>query len=288
MQYLRSRFQQFKKKLTIIDYLFIVGFIVAIGGFIIFFRRESVLITIRLKVTDLSPFFIKDQPPDEYAYAFQKGDAEYNELGQITATILDVSAYKTVPEKQVTYVTVKAKTVYDPRKKQYSLKGKPISFGQTFLFTFARVKFEGMVVDFPSFQNTATPTATLVQAQIRTESREFSDTWGVPDFIANAVHEGDEVKDSKGNVLAKITSVTVVPARRTIITAAGSPIIIFDPQLKDVFLSLNLTTKIINDKIYMFDYMPVSVGSQIPLNLPTIAISPVITHIVQTNADATQ
>ena len=145
-----------------------------------------------------------------------------------------------------------------------------------------------MVVDFPSFQNTATPTATLVQAQIRTESREFSDTWGVPDFIANAVHEGDEVKDSKGNVLAKITSVTVVPARRTIITAAGSPIIIFDPQLKDVFLSLNLTTKIINDKIYMFDYMPVSVGSQIPLNLPTIAISPVITHIVQTNADATQ
>ena len=119
MQYLRSRFQQFKKKLTIIDYLFIVGFIVAIGGFIIFFRRESVLITIRLKVTDLSPFFIKDQPPDEYAYAFQKGDAEYNELGQITATILDVSAYKTVPEKQVTYVTVKAKTVYDPRKKQY-------------------------------------------------------------------------------------------------------------------------------------------------------------------------
>jgi len=76
MQYLRSRFQQFKKKLTIIDYLFIVGFIVAIGGFIIFFRRESVLITIRLKVTDLSPFFIKDQPPDEYAYAFQKGESE--------------------------------------------------------------------------------------------------------------------------------------------------------------------------------------------------------------------
>jgi hypothetical protein len=266
-------------KLTPVDYVLIIFFVFLFAFVSIFLRRENSYITLRVKVTDQSPFFIKNQPPDEYAYAFLKGDTERNELGQVTSELLDVQTYRNTPAKLVVYVNIRTKAVYNPQKKQYSLKGIPVSFGQTFLFNFSNVKFEGMIVEYPGFQQDKRVAIATVSAQLRNDNRYFSDTYGVPDFIANAIKVGDRVMNSNGEQMAKVLAVDVRPSERTVFTQSGDPRLIFDPKLKDVFLTVELKTYIVQGKIYMFDYQPVSIGEFLPLDLPHINIIPTIIGI---------
>ncbi len=281
MTLLQIYIRRIQKRLTAIDYILLFLFVITIGGFVIFFRREVKFVTLKLKVTDVTPVYLANQPPEEIIYAFKKGDTERNELGQIVSEITDVATYRVSPEKLSIYITVKTKAVYNPRKQQYTLKGKPVLLRESFMFHFTNVRFEGTIVDLPELREPSTKGVTIVEARLGINPTEFADRHGVPDYVASAVKVGNTVVDSQGQTLAEITQVQIVPAKRTVSTATGTPLVVNDPQLKDVFLTVKLTTHTYNGKTYMFEYLPVDVNVILPLNLPAITIMPVITRVAK-------
>ncbi|OGY16041.1 MAG: hypothetical protein A2785_02630 [Candidatus Chisholmbacteria bacterium RIFCSPHIGHO2_01_FULL_49_18] len=278
-----QRIKRSTKMLTTIDLIAIIGVLLFLLGFYIFFRRETRTITIRLKVTDENVLYADTQPRSEYAHSFQIGDVEKDELGRTIAEIVNVDMYDYDEKTKVVYLDVALKTLYNPRKQAYSLRGKKITFGETFTFDFNKVHANALVIDSPDLNREGDIKSgkIIVRAQFRQEFKEFSDVYGVPEYIANAIKPGEEVTDSNGRVLAKVISVEVFPATRTSETSSGQIIAAKDPVLKDVFCTIELTTREVNGDIYMFDYVPVKIGQKIPLNLQHLSVFPTIIEIIE-------
>ncbi len=270
-------------KITVFDWIFIGLAVVTVLGFYLFFKRDTVFITAKFKVTNDNVFFQADPLQSEFALGYMVGDSEKDELGRVNAQIVSIESYKTAPNNQVVYLDIRLKALYNPRTEQYSVKGKNIIFGESFDFSFRKSHILAMVVDFPGFRDSKEiqSTKTIVKTQIRDTSRSFSDTYGIPDYLANGIHPGDTVKDSKGNVLAKILDIQILPAQRMVVSSAGQPFIVNDPYLKDVYCTIELSTTKIQGKTYMFGYIPVIVGNVVPFNTDTISVWPTITQIVK-------
>jgi hypothetical protein len=279
MQKVKKKLKQVINKLTLLDFLVILIFLSGLLLFFFFFRRQEIFINARFKVTDEDALYARTNPSVQYAYSFTPGDIEKNELGQTIAEIISVDSYDLNPTTRVAIVDLKLKVVYNPLKKQYTLDGKPIVFGSSFNFAFSQVSFKGMVVDFPGLTQKEVVEKRIVMAQNRWDSQYFSDTSGVPEYIANAVKIGDEAKNINGTTLVKVLDVTIQPAKRTVVTAAGDTKVIQDPLRKDVFYKLEVTTKRIGDEVFMFDYQKFGIGEQIPLNLPQITTFPTIIEL---------
>lgn len=278
-----SKLKKLYTKITVFDWVFIGLALLAVLGFYLFFRRDVVTIAVTFKVANDNVFFPAEPPRDEYALGYMVGDSEKDELGRTEAQIVSIESYKTGPNGQVVYLTIKLKALYNPRTKQYSLKGKNIIFGEYFDFSFQKAHIRALVVDFPGFRDPSTikKTKTIVKTQIRDSSRSFSDTYGIPDYVANAISVGDTVKDSKGNVLAKILDMQVLPAKRMVVSNTGQPFMVNDPYLKDVYCTIELSTQEIGGYVYMFDYLVVAVGNYIPFHTSYYSVWPTITQIVE-------
>lgn len=278
---IRSLAQRVIKKMTIFDWVFIAFGLIAFISFYFFFRRDVVYTTARVKVTDEIALYAVSSPNVEFASSFHVGDTERDELGRVVSEITSIETYKIVPDKQVVYLDIKLKSVYNPRTKKHSVRGKDIIFGESFDFSFTKVRFKGIIVDFEGFndQDSEKSKKITLKAQLRNENRNYSDVYGVPEFIAKSVKPGDEVKDSKGNTLVKIVEVNILPAKRVVLNNAGA-YTIDDPYLKDVFYTMEISAKEINGKNYMFDYLPVFIGTVVPINTENSSLFPTITEIL--------
>ncbi len=267
-----------RSKLSLMDGILLGLVLTVLVVIIVFSKREVKFTTIRLKITDEEILYAAASPAVEYANSFIVGDSEKNELGQKTAEITRIEAYNTAPSKKVVILDISVKATYNPRKNQFSLKGKAINYGSSLSFNFEKVKVKGLVVDFPEFDG-AVPVKehkVVVKTQLRWENRAFSDVYGVPDYVARSVKVGDVVTDSQGKVLAKILEVKTQPAQRTLFSN-GNAVLVNDPLLKDVFYTIELSTKVINDRMYMYDFLPVQIDQAVPLNFAQISLFPVIT-----------
>ena len=119
----------------------------------------------------------------------------------------------------------------------------------------------------------------IVRAQLQDVQRAYSDTYGVPNYIAQAVTSGNVVTDSNGVVLAKVLNVEILPAKRTIVTSSNTSMTITDQELRDVFYTLEVNAFKYGDRYYLYDYIPITIGQQLPLNFPFINILPTVVDI---------
>jgi len=247
----------------------------------LFFRRETRSITVRLKITDENVLYAQNYPRNEYAHSFLVGDTEKDELGRVTAQIVSIESYKLSQNIQVVYLDIQLKATYNPRKNIYTIRGKNIVFGESILFNFSKVRFRGLVTDSPVIQNDSRikRKKVIVNTQLRYDNREFSDTYGVPEYLAYAVKKGDSIVNTKNDTLARVLEVNIVPAKRTTIDNFGAARIIEDPFLKDVYYTIELSSREINNTIYMFDFIPITIGQVMPLNFKNVDVWPTIIDI---------
>jgi hypothetical protein len=276
------------KKLTILDYIFAAFFVFLVLFILSFFRRSDKDITIRFRVTSPESLYETDiygpkSPTNDYAYAFQVGDAETNELGQIINQITAVDRYPISPTRQIIYLDMKVKTSYNAHNQQYTFKGKPVVFGQSYSFVLKNVKFDAIVVDFPGFEENlhVENKKVTVKAQLLYASRQFSEVYGVLPYLAEAVKKGDQMKTSQGNILVEVKDVSITPAKRTTISNTGQPIVISDPLLKDVTYTLEINAKKIGDKLYLFEDLPIELDQGVPLHLEKVSVYPTIIEVDQ-------
>ena len=110
-------------------------------------------------------------------------------------------------------------------------------------------------------------------------SQQGSTSYGVRDYIVDALHVGDEFKNSRGEVMAKIVDMTVENADFSFILPSGEVVVRKNPLWKTPTLILELTTSRVQGINYFMDVYEVRVGQTIPIFLPDITISPIITKL---------
>ena len=172
------------KKLTILDYVLVIFLLAAAGFVFLYLNRRVTHITARFKVTDNEPLYARlnpNLPNNEFMWSFLEGDVEKNELGIKTAEIVGVETYSVSIGVNIVYLDIKLRATYNPRKDLYTLKGRPVVFGQPFVFTFSNVNFEAQVVDYPGFREEVESfqTKTRVKTQVKWGNGNFPETQGI-------------------------------------------------------------------------------------------------------------
>ncbi len=271
-------------KLLVINTLVIVLFGILFLLLLQFLRTKSEWIIVTFKVTDDNPLYATRYPNYEFAKSFKTGDIEFNELGIKQAEIIKVDSYRNSPDNFVVYVDVKLKASYDKRMRVYKYKGKPLVFGETQTFIFPSVRFEGLVAfTSKSGENLNNKKFVRIQSQINYSRLFFSETDGVPPYIADQIEEGQIMTDSANNIIARIVKVEKNPADRMLPTNDGRLVVVKDPELIDVLLTIDLSVFELDGRLYYFDYKPLSIGTVIPIDLKNVYIWPTVTKIEEIN-----
>ncbi len=259
-----------QKTISFFDVL-VIGFIGVLGlAFFFFFYRKPENITIRVKVTEQEPLYQQTNPKNWYASQFVTGDGEYDNLGRKSAEIIGVEQFSTDSKTKAVYVDLRIRGVYDSRSKQYSARGKTLSFGTPMRFSLAKVTFSGFVTEFPGSE-------TEPGMKIGTATVIALDRYVEP-ALAQAIKKGDQISNSNQILLAEITDIVVGSAQKVTQNAAGDLLLRLDPLYKDVTFTVSVRTKTIRGETLIFDNVPLKIGETLPLNFPNISRFPLITN----------
>ncbi len=224
---------------------------------------------------------------------FTKGMKETDRFGRTTAEVINVYEFMRPNEqnvyatKQAVYVTFKLRGSYNASSNQYRYSGVSIVAGDWIRFTFRSMMINGMVVRVEESGRWERPkTVMLVRTQIKTDDPPWggalpvSEATGVDAYVADALHIGDTVKDSDGNMLAEIVEKSVTPAKSVAADAGGNLRATTHPRKFDVFLTVRLLTRTIGNTNYFLEALPVRINERLPLYFPLIHLEGRITEIL--------
>ena len=269
------------KKLTL-KHLTMLGLVAALlmGTYVFFFRRSASLV-VEMQMTDLNPLIGNINSNVFMGRDIRKGDVEKNAIGSIYATVLDIKRYPIEEQneiKNIIYLKVKLKTVYSPRQDQHAFKGKPVLIGSELRINLNSTLIEGLVTSIEG--NEPPVKQRIVQAQLNTDTMQNgSNIFGVQPWIPENISVGDTFLDMNGKPLAVVLDKIVKPADFVVTTALGNTLLAQHPYKKKVILKLNLTTEEIQGVEFYLHRIPVRIGSNVPIFLKNISISPQITAI---------
>lgn len=257
--------------------LFIVLMIVLLGVLFLLFRRYIVQETFTFKIVDSGLVNTKHS----VYLPLHVGDKEINDFGTVTGEITKVESYATTSEERDIYIEVKMKTVFNPKNKTYTYKGKRVVYGENFVFNFPEARFNTLSLGLSKTLNQNTKRGVRrVKVQLKAYYEDFSDTFGVPEYLANALTVGDVIRSTNGEELVKIEAVTIQPAIR-VVSSYGTLLKGNDPVLKDVFMVLSIKTYEQNGDVLIFNRKPLRVGEVVPLLIKgKVSAWPTITEIL--------
>ncbi|MFZ5376242.1 MAG: hypothetical protein ACOZAN_01055 [Patescibacteria group bacterium] len=216
----------------------------------------------------------------EYAQGFVVGDVEKDELGKKTSKIKKVSVLPVSADEYSLYLTLEVPANYDPRKNLYYLKGKPLVFGQEYLFSFSNVSFSSVVVDFPGLEKSESGKKVTVEAMLLNDDWHSDRVDGVHDFLANAVQKDQVIIDSDGNQIVRVKNVRISPSIRQNSNQFGQLVVVQDASLKSVVYELELSVDQNNGRYFLYHNVPVLIGQELPLNFSNVSIAPVVTRFI--------
>lgn len=273
-------------RLSWFDRAIIIAFLILASAFFVFLFRKVTYTTIKLRLTERDVLYTYNAPPSWFVNLFKPGMTEKDFLGRPEAKIIDVYSYDNPngpPNNQkIIYLTITLKTVYSKKKNTYTYKGDPLIVGGPLRINFDKILAHGLIVEMQGLQNNYQTKSVTIKVQIKDFNPVFLETSGIDQDLADAIRVGDRVRDSSGDTIAEILEKEVRPARKTTIDFYGNPHETIDPRRKDVYLTLRIKAKEINDELYFFDDIRIKINSVIFLNFPNVTISPTITDILLT------
>jgi len=268
------------RKLKIFDWFLILIFLILAIGFFAFFFRQSKQLTVRLKITEKNVLYAYSTPPSWFVYLFKSGMSEKDGFGRINAEVLDVYFYDTAPAHKAAYLTLSLKTTYNGRSQEYKYKGNPVVVGESLRVNLDGILAEGLIVGVDQTKDQLGYDWFKVEARLmENQNISFTETTGIDLFIADALNLGDKIFDSNGDAIAEILDKKVLPAEKNTFDDRGNVYQKFDPRKKDVFLTLKVRVRKINNEYYFFDDIQLKINQILPLNFTNISIYPVVTQI---------
>ncbi len=248
-----------------------------------------IIATLFLRKTEWKTVLIKVSPtninwggrsPNWLADSLDIGMAERDGIGRKMAEITDVKMYERDADSKDLYLKVNLRTYFDSRKKQYNYKNQSLSIGKPITLELSGILVQGLVTDIDGSMQDKKMVEKIVEARLVNISDIFPETLGVQPWIADALSEGKEVKDNKGNTIAKILEKKVVPAEKITTNLSGTILLGTDPLKKDVYLKIWLLTWERKGIFYYFDDIKVKIDQLLPLFFDDITVFPVITKIL--------
>lgn len=280
MQKIIEKSTSYLRNLKFFDFLVISLFIVLGISFFFFFFRQSKYITVKLKITEKNVLYAYSAPPSWFVYLFKEGMKERDGLGRVNAEVLDVYFYDTTPANKAVYLTLKLRATYSSRSRGYKYKGKVVAAGEGLRINLEKILAEGLIVEVEGMESPFEEVHLQVKAQIVEIDRVFSETTGTEAYIADAIRVGDKVFDSSGRFMAEVMEKKVQPAQKNTFDDKGNVYQRFDPRKKDIFLTLKVRAKKINNEFYFFDDVRIKVSGDLPFHFKDISIYPVVTEIL--------
>lgn len=221
--------------------------------------------------------------------AIKAGAEEKDMFGRLVARVERVTSFRqpvvesSYAGKKTVYITVKLRARYNAKTGQYSYQGTTLDTGEWVRFAVRSVVINGLVLSRPG-STVGEYEYKTVNARLVSEGpfvyEPFSETTGVDRYTADAIHVGDEAKDSNGTVLAKVLEKTVIPASVITTDQYGNIYQKAHPRKVDVFLKIRVAVRKLGDEYMFLDTLPVKVNRPVPLFLPGIDIEPLITEVL--------
>jgi len=271
------------KRLTLFDKVLAVLFLFGVIFFAYVFFRKSTIVTINVKVGEdnvrYEPWVREVGTRVWFSQLFYEGIKETDGLGRTMAEVTSIRSYDTLPSRKAVYLTTKVKAVYNRASNQYTFKGKALLIGSPIKLNLGRLLVEGLVTGIEGVSDPREKQTLLVEAQIREETPTYPDSNGTRDYVADAIHIGDEIKDDRGNITIKIIEKKVENAKRLVTTSDGRTVIGVNPLRKDVYLKMEISAIKIYDRYYLFDDLPILIGNGIPINTPTLSVWPEVSKV---------
>lgn len=262
------------RKLSLFEILIVLaGLTVVISVFFLLFRSKKTIIVV-LKVYEDSVDMPFTRSSLWFSRMFYQGMKEKSAFGQVTAEVLKVRKYDDRPDNPIVYITVKLEAIYSRGTNVYTYKGKNILIGSTIRLFLDNTLVEGVVVDTKGVNNRYP-----LKKLIMTVELTNPETVGVMPYVAQAIIEGDEIRDSAGKVILKVLKKEVQDAQKLVNTDSGEIVLSRDPFRKDVRLTLEVQAYKIGDRYFFFDDKPLLVNKELPINFEKLSILPMITNI---------
>lgn len=267
------------KHLTLLDGLVLFAVLSVILLFTYFFFRTNVYRTITIKVGESNVLWPQSSRA-WFSYLFRPGMKEKDGFGFVTAEVLHVFSYDLDSSMRNLYLSLRVKTTYNRASGQYIYRGKPVLIGSTIKLFLDELLVDGLVTNMEGVQDPREKKILTVETQLREETVIYPETAGARPYIADAVQEGDEYKDSNDNVIIKILKKRTQDSQKSVTTSDGRILIQAYPLRKDVYLTLEVHAIKIHNRFYVYDDMPIVIGAQIPINTSTVSVFPEVTKII--------
>lgn len=269
--------------ITLFDRILIAGSIFGLLflGYILF--RKSTYVTAVIKVGEdtirYEPWQTETGSRQWFSLLFREGMVESDGLNKIMAEVLSVRSYDTSPVKRSVYLTVRLNSVYNRASNQYTYKGSPLLIGSIINLNLDRLKVQGLVTFLEGVPDPRTKIKLKVTAVALEENPTFPETSGIKPYLANAIHVGDEFRDSQNQLIFRIINKKVEDAVKLTTNSSGQIVTQRYPLKKDVTIELEVNALKIADRYFLYDDVPIQVGLGIPINLPDLFIVPEVTSI---------
>lgn len=265
---------------SLFDGIIIILVICGILAFAYTFFRKATYITVTLKVGANNVVWNGGSSSDWFSYTLKKGMTQKDGFGRITAEVLTARNYQIDDQRSTEYITVKLKTVYSRATNQYTFQGKPVLLGSSINLYLGQLAVDGLITRMDGVKDYRVKKVITVEVQLREENPVFPENSGVRQHIADAITEGQEIKDSQGETVIKILKKTVEDAKKIVTTSGGDVLLQRDPLKKDLYLILEIQAVELNDRYYVFDDIPILVGYSIPLSTQTYSVLPEVTKFL--------
>jgi hypothetical protein len=274
------------KNLNLFDVLVITTILIGIVILAFFLLRRTKYLTVVIKLTNKNILNAYGNPPTWFAEYFKEGMAAKDSLGRKTAEIKQVYRYDSGTTTKALYLTMSLKADYSWGSGKYSYEGAPLILGAPIKIELQQILIEGLVTYIEGVPDNRVDKEMLVETQLMDYQSVFPETNGLPQFKADAINIGDQVKDSLGNVLITVAAKRVEPAKKIVTTTNGNLLVQSDPLKKDIYLTLKIKVKEINNTVntteyYIVDDVRIKIGDSIPLHLKNISVYPLVTKIVE-------
>lgn len=250
MKKLKKYFSKKTKKLSSLDILglFLIFFITASAYLFLGRKTQYLEITIRLFNHDAPEYYLdSNQPKAWYIEHIQPGKVQKSSLGENLVEITDVYSYPNGYIYNDVYVTLKLKTAKNKITQQYIYEGSPLLIHDVRTFRIQDVLISGEIIDLDKQETELTKlliTFELTSKNIDSDTRGI--VRGVDNYIANLVHDGLTIKDSKNQTLVKVISVEKQPGGIDLFTPTGVQRVI-DPNRTHIVIQTELFAEKINN-----------------------------------------
>jgi len=245
----------------------------------LFFTRSTQTVQVRLFLTEREWAKTWDNYPDYfYAEKIAPGMVEKDELGRVSAKILDITSNNLPYTHNVAIATIELKANYNQRSQTYSFQGQPLLIGDYQRLKIGGVRVQGYLLDvaeeLPELEQKS-KILTVAIEDLEESDRTLQDSRanGISSETAESLSVGQKIIDQNGQPILEIKEIDIKPAVRTFYSAAGQYQQV-DYSLREGKLQVEVTVLSINGIDYWNFTEPLQVGKRTTFNFDS-AIVPV-------------